>query len=489
MNSSTEYATAKTMEKASDMVKPAVLIVDDQHGSFRVLRRLISEDLVSPLWAADEQEGLKLLEANADKVRIIFMDQNSSEMGGGGFLHLARKKAPKAALLVTAPLGAFLYQDGEFYDFSGPNLKQDINAVLLSILERMDAPRGLDKAIHSQRKRKERFGVIIGKSRGINRIYRLIDKLKASDATVLIQGESGTGKELVAQTIHKTGLRKNHSFVALNCGAIPANLVESELFGHEKGAFTTALHQRKGKFEVAHGGTIFLDEIGELDPQVQVKLLRVLQEREFERVGGDKSFKTDVRVIAATSRNLKSDVQKGHFRDDLYYRLNVVPIYVSPLRERREDIPLLLDHFFHKTAEREGRKAPFLTEDAANLLLNYAYPGNVRELANMVERLAVTCSHRKIAVPDLPEEVRETANVSHGFDGLIKSLPREGIALKEMERELILKTLEINSGNKAATARMLGITRRLLYLRLCQYGLSNGRCVSHHVTPQITTAT
>ena len=477
------------MERTTDKVKPAVLIVDDRHGSFRVLRRLVSEDLFSPLWAADEKQGVTLLEANTDRVRIILMDQNSSEMGGGGFLQRARKKAPHAALLITAPLGTFLYQDGDFYDFSGSNLKQEINAVLMSIIERMDASRGPENAVDPPREWKARFGVMIGKSRSINHIYRLIEKLKASDATVLIQGESGTGKELVAQTIHKTGLRKNHSFVALNCGAIPANLVESELFGHERGAFTTALHQRKGKFEVAHGGTIFLDEIGELDPEVQVKLLRVLQEREFERVGGDKSFKTDVRVIAATSRNLKSAVQKGDFRDDLFYRLNVVPIHVPPLRERRGDIPLLLDHFFRKTAEREGRKAPFLTEEAANLLLNYTYPGNVRELANIVERLAVTCSRKKITIPDLPEEVRETANVSPVFDGLIKSLPQGGISLQKMERELILKTLEMNAGNKAATARMLGITRRLLYLRLCQYGLSGHRKVSHQVTSKIATAT
>ena len=477
------------MEKASDMVKPAVLIVDDQHKSFRALLRLISGDLFSPLWAADEQQGLKLLEANTDRVRIILIDQNSSVMGGGGFLHQARKKAPHAAMLITTPLGPFLYQDGEFFDFSGSSLKRDINAILLSIVEKMDASRRPNGASHPQENCKERFGVIIGASRSINQIYRLIEKLKTSDATVLIQGESGTGKELVAQTIHKTGLRKNQPFVALNCGAIPANLVESELFGHERGAFTTALHQRKGKFEVAHGGTIFLDEIGELDPEVQVKLLRILQEREFERVGGNKSLKTDVRVIAATSRNLKKAIQKGHFRDDLFYRLNVVPIYVPPLRERRGDIPLLLDHFFTKTAEREANMAPILTENAANLLYNYTYPGNVRELANIVERLAVTCSNEKITASDLPEEIRDTDNISPAFDKMLKRLPEGGVSLKEMERELILKTLEMTSGNKASAARMLGITRRLLYLRLCQYGLSSNRQVSHQVPLKMATAT
>ncbi len=478
------------MERAINIVKkPAVLIVDDQYGSFRVLRRLISDDLFSPIWATDEKQGNKLLEENADRVRIILIDQNSSGIGGGGFLHLARKKAPQAAILITAPLGPFLYQHGEFYDFSGSSLKQDINTVFLSIIEKVDMCRQPKEPSCPRQERKDRFGVIIGASRSINQIYRLIEKLKTSDATVLIQGESGTGKELVAQTIHKTSLRKNQPFVALNCGAIPANLVESELFGHEQGAFTTALHQRKGKFEVAHGGTIFLDEIGELDPEVQVKLLRILQEREFERVGGNNSLKTDVRVIAATSRNLKNAVQKGHFRDDLFYRLNVVPIYVPPLRERRGDIPLLLGHFFTKTAEREAGTAPFLTEKAANLLYNYTYPGNVRELANIVERLAVTCSHEKITASDLPEEIRDTDNLSPAFDGMLKRLPEGGIPLKEMERELILKTLEMTSGNKALAARMLGITRRLLYLRLCQYGLSNNPQVSRQVTFKMATAT
>ena len=266
------------MAKRTDTTKPSVLIIDDEYRSFRSLLRLISSDWFSVTWVPDEQQGLNTLKDQANKVRIIIIDLKSSGMGGGGFLQQARQIAPQAAVLITAPLGPFLYREGIFYDFSGPNLKQDINAILLSITREMGIAHGPEINKAQPRKYLERFGVIIGRSKGINDVYRMIENLKDSCATVLIQGESGTGKELVAQTIHQTSTRKNHPFVALNCGAIPANLIESELFGHERGAFTTAMYQRKGKFEIAHGGTLFLDEIGELDRELQVRLLRVLQE-------------------------------------------------------------------------------------------------------------------------------------------------------------------------------------------------------------------
>lgn len=458
--------------KLADDHKPVVLIVDDQYLALRSLPRLISPEEFRVVWVPDEHQGLKTLKDQAAKVRIIIIDLKSSGMGGGGFLQQARQITPQAAILITAPLGPFLYQEGIFYDFSGPNLKQDINAVLLSIAQEMGIAQGSEKKKSRRRKIRERFGVIIGRSQGINEVYRLIDNLKDSCATVLIQGESGTGKELVAQTIHQTSNRENHPFVAVNCGAIPANLIESELFGHERGAFTTAMYQRKGKFEIAHGGTLFLDEIGELDRELQVRLLRVLQEREFQRVGGNRSYKTDVRIIAATSRDLKKAVQAGHFRDDLFYRLNVVPIQIPPLRERREDIPLLLDHYFKKFAADMDRSAPLLAPAVRSLLLDYSYQGNVRELTNIVERLFVICSNGKITCHDLPEEVREEALETQGPVKLLKELPNDGVPLQELEKELILKTLKMTSWNKAAAARMLGMTRRLLYLRLAQYGFS-----------------
>jgi two-component system NtrC family response regulator len=459
--------------KSKNHAKPIILIVDDEYRSFRPLLRTISADWFQVVWVSDEQQGLKKLNDFAGKVQTIIIDLKSSGMGGGGFLQQARQISPQAAILITAPLGPILYREGSFYNLSGPNLKKDINGILLSISQEMGVSHASRKNGASESHSRERFGIIIGRSKGINAIYRLIDNLKDSCATVLIRGESGTGKELVAQTIHQTGERKAHPFVALNCGAIPANLIESELFGHEKGAFTSAVCRRKGKFEAAHGGTLFLDEISELERDLQVKLLRVLQEREFQRVGGNRSYKIDVRVIAATSRDLKKAVQAGHFRDDLFYRLNVVPIHIPPLRERREDIPLLLTHFFDKIARDMGRPAPLLTPEAKNLMLGYAYHGNVRELINLVERLVVMCQSGSISCSDLPEEVRDAANTEDKAPArVLKELPNGGVPLQELEKELILKTLKMTSWNKAAAARMLGMTRRLLYLRLAQYGFS-----------------
>ncbi|MFZ0132965.1 MAG: sigma-54 dependent transcriptional regulator [Desulfobacterales bacterium] len=421
----------------------------------------------------DVQQGLAQLKDQPKKIRIIIIDLKSSGMGGGGFLQHARNLAPNAAVLITSPLGPFLFQRGNFYEFSGPPLKQDITGILLSIVKKMDNGRTTHNKPVVKPERKQRLGGIIGCSDGINAIYRLIDHLQGSSSTVLIQGESGTGKELIARAIHQTSPRQNRPFVAINCGAIPVNLMESELFGHERGAFTTAVSQRKGKFEIAEGGTLFLDEIGELDRELQVKLLRVLQEKEFQRVGGNTTYKTDVRIIAATVQDLIQAVQTGHFRDDLYYRLNVIPVQVPPLRDRKADIPLLLEHFFTKTAGEMNRRAPVLSQEALQALKFYRYPGNVRELANIVERLLTMLPDGKISFKDLPREVCEGTAPALQSASVLSDLPDGGVFLSAVEKELIIKTLAMTSGNKAAAARMIGMTRRRLYLRLSQYGLAS----------------
>lgn len=455
--------------KQQETKKPRVMIVDDLYRTLQSLPGMITVEEFEPLWVPDARQALKLLEDNAGDVWIIIIDLKSSGLGGAGFLQQMRRIVPDAALLIVGPLGPFLYQKGNFYELHGLNFKQNINTILLSIVRKMRPEIISGKEVKPAVDIKERYGVIIGKSEAINNVYQLIDNLKDSSISVLIQGESGTGKELVARTIHQTSRRKDRSFVAINCGAIPPNLIESELFGHEQGAFTSATHQRKGKFEIAEGGTLFLDEIGELDRELQVKLLRVLQEKEFQRVGGNRTLPSDVRIIAATSRDLKTAAASGFFREDLFYRLNVMPIHIPPLRKREGDIPLLLDHFLMKSAREWGRPQPDITAKAESALCEYSYPGNVRELMNVVERIFIICPYGKVTFEDLPEELRNNIQLKLNSKSLLTTLPENGVRLQEVEKELILKTLELTNGNKMAAAGLLGITRRRLYLRLSQY--------------------
>lgn len=453
--------------------KTRVMIVDDSYRTLQALPGMIAVEEFEPLWVPDARQALLLLETEASNVQIIIIDLKNSGMGGGGFLQQVRLIVPHAAILIVGPLGPFLYQRGSFYELQGPSLKQNINTILLSIAQEMNLRNVSGGGVDRTATLKERYGVIIGKSKGINKIYRLIDNLKDSVVSVLIQGESGTGKELVARTIHLTSRRKGRPFVAINCGAIPPNLMESELFGHERGAFTSATHQRKGKFEVADGGTLFLDEIGELDRDLQVKLLRVLQEKEYQRVGGNKTLKSDVRIIAATSRDLKSAMVSGSFRDDLFYRLNVMPINIPPLRKRQGDIPLLLDHFLTKSATELERQQPVITSKAKNAMCEYTYPGNVRELMNVVERIFITCPSGQVTLEDLPEELCSNKTSTRNGKSVLAELPENGVKLQDLEKELIIKTLELTKGNKMAAAGLLGITRRLLYLRLSEYDNSH----------------
>ncbi len=452
-----------------DTKKLRVMIVDDSYRSLQALPGMIALEEFEPLWVADARQALRMLENEAKDVRIIIIDLKTSGMGGGGFLQHVRRIVPHAALLIVGPLGPFLYQKGSFYELQGPSLKQDINSILLSIAQKMSLGSSPETGVDRGPDQKEHYGIIIGKSGGINKIYQLIDNLKETPVSVLIQGESGTGKELVARTIFQTSSRKGHPFVAINCGAIPPNLMESELFGHEKGAFTSANQKRIGKFEEAEGGTLFLDEIGELDRELQVKLLRVLQEKEYQRVGGNKTLRSDVRIIAATSRDLKAAMAAGFFRDDLFYRLNVLPINIPPLREREEDIPLLLEHFFEKSGQEWKRQRPLISAKAQEALCSYSYPGNIRELKNIVERIFITCPNGKVNFEDLPEELRATGTSTINRKSFLTELPEKGVPLQEVEKELIMKTLELTKGNKMAAAGLLGITRRRLYLRLSHY--------------------
>ncbi len=310
---------------------------------------------------------------------------------------------------------------------------------------------------------------IIGNSKGMQNVYDLIAQVSASDTTVLIRGESGTGKELVAHAIHFNSRRSAKPFVKVNCGALPESVVESELFGHEKGAFTGAVTTRKGRFELAHGGTIFLDEVGDLTPMTQVKLLRVLQEKEFERVGGTATLKTDVRVIAATNRDLEQLITTGVFRQDLYYRLDVFPIHIPPLRERKTDIPLLADFFVEKYNKANNKSIKRISTPAIDMLMSYHWPGNVRELENCIERAVVLSSDDVMHSHHLPPTL-QTAEAS----GTTNAGTLEA-TLEAVERDLILDALKAARGNRAKAARALGISERIMGLRVDKYDIDAKR--------------
>jgi DNA-binding NtrC family response regulator len=305
------------------------------------------------------------------------------------------------------------------------------------------------------------FGNILGKNSRMEEIYELISDISNTDSTVLIQGESGTGKELIARAIHFNSYRKTKHFVVANCSAYSQNLLESELFGHEKGAFTGAIRRKIGRFELAHGGTIFLDEIGEVSPPTQILLLRVLQDHRFERVGGEETLEVDVRVIAATNKNLMEEMRKGTFREDLYYRLNVIPIFVPPLRERKDDIPLLTSYFLQKFSREKGKEVTSIGSEVMELFLAHSWPGNVRELENVIEHASIIAKKDKILPKDLPQYL------------LQKPLPNQQLfSLRDHERDLILKALEETKWNKHQASKKLKITRSTLYGKMKRYGLT-----------------
>lgn len=332
------------------------------------------------------------------------------------------------------------------------------------------------------------FKDIVSVSSHMQRVYDLIGKVADTDSTVLITGESGTGKELIARTIHNNNSTRSQAlFVPLNCAAIPKDLLESELFGHERGAFTGALNTRVGRFELADKGTLFLDEIGDLEPSLQVKLLRVLQEMEFERVGGVKTIKVDVRVLAATNKDLEQAVHENRFREDLYYRLNVIPIHLSPVRERQDDIPLLLEHFVEVFSKKRNIAALKFSREAMECLLKYRWPGNVREVKNLIERLTILVNGDTVRVSDLPEKLHLSSDCNreessptllpHDTDTTGFKLPDKGIdlnaAVVQMERSLILKALEKTGGVRSRAATLLGLNRTTLIEKMKKMGMAN----------------
>ena len=454
-------------------MKPRLLVVEDDRASGRALKGLLTREGYEVELAEEGQTALQMLDAQ-------FFDLVLTDLalgrGPDGMAVLARAKDLRpetAVVMITAhgneKIAVEAMKAGAEDYIPKPFDNDEIRVVVQRALDRYRLERE-HRLLLERVQREFGFENIIGTSPGMRRVYETIQKVAETDLTVLIRGESGTGKELVAQAIHNTSTRKNRPFVAVNCAAINQELVESELFGHEKSAFTGADQRREGRFELADGGTVFLDEIGDMAADTQAKVLRVLQERKFERVGGGESVEVDVRVLAATHRNLEEEVQQGRFREDLYYRLKVVQIDLPPLRERREDLPSLCDRFLTQVAERLDREKKSLSPAAMSRVIDHAWPGNVRELGNVLEQASVLSSGLEIDESDLQLQGMGTrvdaASSASGFVPGANFSDTKKHLIEDFEREFLLAALRRYDGNVSQTAREIGMVRQTLQQKI-----------------------
>ena len=451
-------------------MKFRILIADDERNIRTGLARAMEMDGYEVSQVEDGQDALKVM--LKEDVDLLISDLRMPRLSGEELLKRVVSSYPSVPVIILTGHGtvdsAVQAMRNGAYDF----ITKPVNLDRLSLLvkralgrrELARKHRELQEEV-SRLERRKRGGEMLGKSTPMNRVFERIEQAAPTRASILITGESGTGKELVADAVHRQSLRKDAPLVKVHCAALSESLLESELFGHEKGAFTGAANQRRGRFELADGGTIFLDEIGEINQSVQIKILRVLQERTFERVGGEKTLAVDVRIIAATNRNLKDQAAAGRFRDDLYYRLNVVNIELPPLRERREDIPLLAARFLKISALENDKNVQGLEPKAAMALHSYPWPGNVRELRNVIESAVVLSKGPYITLDDLPPHLNEQEH----SDGILIPL---GLSLAETEKIVIRANLNAAGGNKSRTAETLGIGRKTLHRKIHDYGMA-----------------
>jgi two-component system response regulator AtoC len=450
-----------------------VLVVDDEENIRLVLRTLLKKHGYE-VEVAEEGEGA-LTALDAFDPDVILTDVRMPKMGGMDLLAALRAKQHPATVIVMSAYGnvdlAIEAMKAGAYDYVSKPFKPDEIVLALRKAEERETLRRENRALREQIQKESQFESILAKSRTMLDIFRTIAKIADFKTTVLITGESGTGKELVARAIHARSSRKAGPFVAVNCGAIPENLLESELFGHKRGAFTDANADRRGLFEEAHGGALFLDEIGELPVSLQVKLLRVLQEDTIRRLGDTKDIKVDVRIITATHRDLAADVKAGRFREDLYYRINVLPIAIPPLRSRREDVGLLVDHFIERNNARLGMSIRGVSTEARKSLLEYAWPGNVRELENTIERAMVLAEADILQGSDLPERLRDALDPVqvHLASGEL-SIKRTTAAIEQI---LIRRALQKTKGNRTRAAQLLEISHRALLYKIKDYKVTD----------------
>ncbi|AKU98531.1 Type IV fimbriae expression regulatory protein PilR [Labilithrix luteola] len=450
-----------------------VLVVDDEENIRLVLKTLLKRNGYDVEVADSGEAALALVDSFGPDV--ILTDVRMPKMGGLDLLATLKAKQNPATVIVMSAYGsvdlALEAMKAGAYDYVGKPFKADEIVLALRKAEERETLRRENRALKEQITKESQFESILARSESMTTIFRTITKIADFKTTVLIQGESGVGKELVARAIHHRSARKNQPFVPINCGAIPENLLESELFGHKKGAFTDANSDRRGLFEEADGGTLFLDEIGELPLNLQVKLLRALQEESIRRLGDSRDVKVDVRIVTATHRDLAAEAKAGRFREDLFYRINVLPIAIPPLRARKEDINLLVDHFLAKNNARLGTQIRAVNPEARKLLLEYSWPGNVRELENTIERAMVLCDGDVIGSQDLPERLRDA------LDPVQVQLASGELSIKKttaaIEEILIRRALQKTRGNRTRAAELLEISHRALLYKIKDYSITD----------------
>jgi two-component system NtrC family response regulator len=450
-----------------------ILIVDDENVQLEMLKGFLVKQGYGVDTAEDGKRGWEKFKRGS--FDLILTDLRMPGMDGLQLLREVKGLNPEVVVVILtayATVGtAVAAMKVGAYDYLTKPIELD---ELLLLIQRVGREVGLsreNRELKEQLREKFKVDFIVSISRRMEEALNLVKRVAQSPATVLILGESGTGKELIARAIHYSSLRKEKPLVKVNCAALPENLLESELFGHEKGAFTGAVARRIGRFEQADHGTIFLDEIGDLSPALQSKLLRVLQEKEFERVGSSQTIKVDVRVIAATNRNLEEAIQKGTFREDLYYRFNVVTITLPPLRERKEDLPPLIEHFLKKYSRENNKAVASVTKEAKDLLMNYNYPGNIRELENIIERAVVLCRGDTVTQQDLPLNLQES-EVEESLKRARESRRSLPEILEEIERHRIAQALQKSGGVQTQAAEELGISERVLRYKMKKYKIS-----------------
>jgi DNA-binding NtrC family response regulator len=456
-----------------------ILIVDDEAFIRENLERILADDGYRPLSTERGEEAVKLV--SEEDIALVLLDLNLGAKSGLDVLRALKEVDPDVLVIIITGYGTVESAVEALklgaYDYIKKPFKADaIHLIVRLALETQNLRREVRSLKRGGNKSLPNSADMVGSSESLLHVYRQIREVaKHEHATVLVTGESGVGKELVARAIHNLSPRSSKPFIEINCGSLPFNLLETELFGHERGAFTDAKNRKIGLFEEANGGTIFLDEIGEMDMGLQVKLLRVLEDRKIRRLGGTRNIDIDVRVIAATNCNLKKSIEEKTFREDLYYRLNVFPIHIPPLRERKEDIPPLLDYFLKRFAREFNKRMREISRDALDLLLRYHWPGNVRELKNVVERICIMHNVEIIQPGQLPGEI--WGEIPRKEAAFAYDIPPEGIMLEDMvgeiEKNLVAKALEITGGNVAKTARLLNVPRGTLRYKLEKHELSS----------------